>query len=130
MANHIATADIKHRNIKRFGATELADYVTLANQRFDDYAVSIGVSLADIPADLPSSVKSFILADMYMEIARDNVGSEGSMLTGEANLYQSIYALYNDQYIKLKPRMTPNMVTGGAVSLTTSAASFGRLERG
>ena len=128
--SYITTDDVKHRHIKRFGSTELSDYVDQANQRFEDYAVSIGVDPDDIPETLPSSVKSFILADMYMEIARDNVGSEGSMLTGEANLYQSIYALYNDQYIKLKPRMTPNMITGGAVSLTTSAASFGRLERG
>ncbi len=130
MGDYITTDDVRHRHIKRFGATELAGYVATANQRFEDYAVSIGVAVDDIATTLPESVKAFILADMYMQIARDNVGSEGSMLTGEATLYQTIYALYNDEYSKLKPRMTPNMITGAAVSLTTSAASFGRLERG
>ena len=75
-----------------FSSSELTAYVASANLRFEDYAESIGVVVADIPLALPTSVTDFVLADMYMSIARDNTGSEGNMI-GDSNLYASIYAL-------------------------------------
>jgi hypothetical protein len=101
----------------------------MANDKFEDYCATLGIPAANIPNSLPRTVIDFILADMYMQIAMDNVGSEGNLI-GEANLYQTIYALYSDQYAKLKPRITANLILGDAVDLNTSATSWGKLYRG
>jgi len=126
---YIEVADIKHRHLKRFDTTELQGYVDTANSKFGEFAFSLGVESTDIPTTLSNTVKDFILSDMYMDIARDNIGSEGSLI-GDSNLYQSIYAIANDQYKKLKPRVTRNAIIGETSGTTQSATNWGTIVRG
>jgi len=127
---YIAVSDIKHRHIKVFPSAELTTYVDDANEWFEDYAVTIGATVAEIVLPVTANVKKFILSYMYMEFSRDAIGADGTPNVEANNLYESIYAHAKDQYKLHKAGVIEGVLTQTAVTREDHAVNWGKQVRG
>lgn len=127
--NYISISDITHGHLRRFNTADLQAYVDKANAKYEQFAGNLGIYGADIQTPISEMCKSFILAMLYMDIASDNIGSEGSHNISDNNLYTSIYGVAFENYKELKPQITENAIKGAMVDRASSAVNFGKIVR-
>ena len=127
---YITVSDIKDRNIKRFETVDQQDYVDRANEWFEDYAYSLGITDPnDIQTPVKSSVRQLILQKLYMMFNADAVNGGGTNTEG-ANMYLNGYELARSQFNIVKTDVTPDVITGSATTRDGHAVNMGRVVRG
>lgn len=129
LQEYITENDITHRHLIQFiGTDEMATYISEANEHYEEVAQDFGVTdLTTLKFPIGLQARQMLRHYVSIQFGTNSVGTNGSVTTED--VYLVIKQESQEDYIRAKALITPQILTGTATSQDSRTIRYGKAVR-